>query len=260
VPTVDRALRPSLNYVTRSAPHSSAEEKDQTMATPSTETSKKKNVTPPPPTAKKLGPPKPPPVKAKAPEAPAHVSVLEQIGVAEAPKRGRGRPPKAALLPAETQTRQVVEPPRPVAAPVAVDKQLHAQISAMGKQIADLQALVAKSRAKETLARTRTDILEGIKIAKSDWRAEYHGEVIFVKPHDLDKKTNGVIVNSGPEVANCLLAIPRDNDIGGRGSHARNAGQIAVHWECSEDGETFIGGPSYVSADELAAIWGDKNK
>lgn len=227
------------------------------MAQPSTETVKKSPK--PPASAKKMAavtPPKPP-VKAKAPE------LVAAPVVAEEPKRGRGRPRKEALLPAETQTRQGVEPPRPVAAPVAVngqDKALLAQINSMGKQISDLQALVAKSRSKEKDSRTSADILEGLKIAKSDWRAEYQGVVIFVKQHDLDAKTHGVIVHSGPEVANCLLAIPRDSDIGGRGSHARNAGQIAIHWECSEDGETYIGAPSYVSKDELAEVWGDKNK
>ena len=142
------------------------------------------------------------------------------------------------------------------------EAELSSQVESMKAEIVKLTAAVAKAKARNSKARTLAEILEGITINKKDWRFEYHaastndGFRISAKRHRFEKGQLVLMEDHSP-IHGCLLAMPRDNDVGGQGANARACDMIALHWEVGEDGQSFMGQPSYLSAEELAEVWLD---
>lgn len=198
------------------------------------------------------------PVAPVRPVAAAIASTLPQAP-ASAPARGPGRPKKAIAAPvaapvaAPIASARPAAPGRPVAAPIDVAA-LVAKIDAQNAEIVKLQTSVAK--AKPTNVRTREEIetngLDGI--AADDWRAPYHGHTFPCLQSKREKDQTLTILEGAPAVADVLMAIPQDDDVGGHGTHARASGLLAIHWRKRRDG-SFQGAPEYFDLSELTIAW-----
>ena len=163
------------------------------------------------------------------------------------------------------RTRKAPTPPKKGAEPAAAS----AETSALLKMIESMQAKIEqlskgskKAQAKARDGRTMSEIFDGIKLPtrKQDWRTEWHedcrdGYRIEINKFDIDKKTGDVILRDDlGTVSNVIGTMPRDSDVGGHGTQARVRGLLALHWELAEDGESYLGMPSYVSEEELATL------
>jgi hypothetical protein len=172
--------------------------------------------------------------------------------VASAPS-APARPGKPVAAPAAAAP--VVQTPAAPAAVPGVGREILAMLAGMQAQIEALTKKAASTPATNAKLRTREQITDGITARAGDWRGEYHGFEMPIKRCNREK--GGTLTVLDGTIPGCLLAIPRDNDVGGEGANARGAGLLAVHWEASEDGASYIGAPLYVSPDELGSIWSD---
>jgi hypothetical protein len=195
------------------------------------------------------------------------------------------RPPMPAAPPMATQPpvnggRPNMAPRPPAAAPVDVSALL-AQISAQSTEIVRLETAVTALKAKPTNVRTIEEILDGgnVGLPDTDWRHDYQGTALSVYPWEetFAKKTghgtltifDGILTDDQTAYAEghgealptlaCFLAIPRSNDVGGKGTQNRAAGKIALHWLLNEEGN-YEGEPQYVTLDQLSAVRADREE
>lgn len=179
-----------------------------------------------------------------------------------------GKPGVAAAPVVAAKPSAPVKPGKPaLAAPAAIapapqagaGTAILAKLEALATEIAALKASAAKTKATPTNVRSISEIVEGIAVAEDDWRAPYQGAHIAISRFDAAKDGTLYLLEgaNGGRIEGALLALPRDSDVGGRGTDARNAGRLAVHYSRSEDGQAYHGQPAYVSVEELALIWAD---
>lgn len=186
------------------------------------------------PKATPVAAPKAAPTAPKAPAAPAP----KAPPVAAAPKA------------APTQAAPVAAGPSPKEA------LLMAQIEALKAEILKLQEARKTGGLKRNLV---ADIFANAPAlaAEDDWRKPFvdycaEGGRVSVRQFEF----RGDVITPG--VGTCLnvcLALPRESDVGGKGSAAFHQRLIAVHIAQSEDGSAYIGKPLYLSEEELGAVY-----
>lgn len=147
-------------------------------------------------------------------------------------------------------------------------------LDALRVEIGELKALIVRALAAakavpvvNTAAAKLSDILAAppASIPKGDARLVWHGVGIDadtgvyddfrIFPFKFDKKED--LVLSGALPIPCLIAIPRDSDIGGQGAIARASGRVAVYTARSEDGSAFMAPIYYVDLNEIEALRAD---
>lgn len=104
---------------------------------------------------------------------------------------------------------------------------------------------------------TIDEIVSGLPpIAKTDWRAEFHGKPTELHFFIVKNDANATFVadEKADGTQTVLLAMPRDGDVLGFGSQMRAQGYIAVHVALAEDGASYIGAPFYLREDELRSV------
>jgi hypothetical protein len=116
--------------------------------------------------------------------------------------------------------------------------------------------LLAKLQPTDVLSEA-TILAYANTVDADDWRLPYHGAALKLRTFSHDKNDKLV---PGTYVANVLLAIPCDDaptHKGGLdGASWRALGCIAVYAGRRADG-TYRGVPSYITEEELAALWID---
>lgn len=193
----------------------------------------------------------------KAPAAPARPVVATAPTAPTKTSKAPAKPPAAPAAPArpgKALAPSAVQAPKPTAAPVpTVTPDILAKMAEMAKQIEGLQAQLAKAKGKGTNSRSLSDILDKAPALPSgDWRLPFVGHAVHLYAFDL-KKDGSIQVLDGAPVRG-MFAIPRDNDLGGKGARNRAEGLIAFHWQIGEDGD-FIGAPAYLQESELGTLW-----
>lgn len=194
------------------------------------------------------------PVAPKAPSKPAKPGTPTALAN---PDPTPAKPAKPGIVKAPSMEKPTTGNSQPVAAPEPSKRDerfalLLAEIANLKDQIQSLTK--ASEKASKINVRTPAEIVDGVVVDESDWRAQYHGATINVHPYKATRKGEIELLHEGNIPA--LLALPRDNDIGGKGANARNALYIAVHWERGEDGN-YVGAPDYLTIEELATVWAD---
>lgn len=172
-----------------------------------------------------------------------------------------GKPAQAAPKPAPAPASPAapVAKPGAIAAPSAAPAVSLAAMQEAVKAILDrlvaLESKAAKAAKAASDVRTAEEILSGVTLGAEDWRAPYQGQEIRIKASEKDRSGKLVIHDDLPPVP-VLLALPRDTDPGNGGSAARSCGQIACHWERTENG-AYKGVPFYLTMAELSDVWAD---
>ena len=216
----------------------------------------------PPTPASKAPPPKasaaPPPAKGTPADAGASINAPPAAG--KAPPKGPPAPPARQAATAPTPP-----PAQGSAAAPAADKpgrDLLTLISKMGEQIKALSQDVANLKGNGV----RPDAIDVSGLLseeapaylfvqgqdENDPRLTWHGRrvrTVYFDTH-YDKKSGWHTVRSPGRQNVGILAIPDDNDPGGKGTMGRNNGQLAFYYNWKADG-THEGAPLYVYPDEL---------
>lgn len=207
-----------------------------------------------------------PPTEAQGLAAEMAAELAFELAASKAPKRpSKPKAPKAPKAEAKANAALALVKPSPAAPAVA--KPTKAEL-AMAGQINALERMIVKLTKKAELAKSKTrspeEILSGLpQMARQDWRDEFHtasegGFRLTVVCHTFGKDDALELQPDKPLIADCILAIPRDTDVGGDGALSRSSGLLAVHYLRAEDGR-YHGAPSYVSQGELAQIWTDSD-
>ena len=100
---------------------------------------------------------------------------------------------------------------------------------------------------------TPQDIIEGISVPATDWRAPYQGQTIDVYAFATPSRASDPLTIDTDRIVPVFLAMPRDREK--QGAEMRARGMLAIHWNYTEDGKGFLGEPQYLTASELASIW-----
>jgi len=187
-------------------------------------------------------------VKAPAtPKAPQAAKAPQAKAAPQEAKKGPPGKPQAPQAP-KLAAPQAKAAPQEATGPNSNEKALLAKITALQEQIAK----IATRAPKGPKAYTPEELIEGLAVAKGDWRADYQGVVLPLKAFGFGNKGEIELEASG--LFHCLLTIPRD--FHKQGGHARSTGLIACHFEQNEAG-LWAGEPCYLNAEQLASVWAD---
>lgn len=196
----------------------------------------------------------------KTPSKPsARKSTAKKAAAKKAPK-----PPAKPSKPSKPRApRAAAKAPAPAEDSARV-QELEAALEAMQGEVVKLTKAVSKAKMKYRTAEEILDGAENINLPADDWRWEYleaslDGWRINMMNHSTAKGGDGLELHPDmPSIPDVLVAIPRDDDLGGKGARFRQQGHIALHWEAGEQAGTYVGGPAYLTQEEFFSVWIDE--
>lgn len=214
-----------------------------------------------------------PPARPTPPHAAAIDATSAELAAALAApvaiRRGPGRPSNAEIQAraanangsAAPATVVGVRPVAPGGLTASQAEELRAKIVEQSELIAAQNEQLSKMRNKElqnvrTLAEITEGAENGIDLA-TDWRTQYHGQIVNLHDPIWENVKGGEPTIAGPNTAlvmPCLLSFPRMLDPGNNGSNMRARKNIAAWHILREDG-TYEGPPMYLTEAEFALVY-----